>query len=505
MNCETGELLSDHCQMETGELLSDQVRANGRITTATFSAGGQLMWLGRRLDMGKQVLGFSVEGSKIKIRAVVEASPGICGFSCKTTLIRKTFTLEFLSDDCLRVWTQKLQENLDSLGRPKRLFIFVNPYGGKKSASKIFVNDVKPLLDDANVEYTIQETKHRSHAKEVVQSLDLAKYDGIVCVSGDGILVESESTAHAFQVLNGLLVRGDWDSAIKIPLGVVPAGTGNGMVKSLLDSRGQPCSPFNATLAIIRGHKRSLDVATISQGDTRFFSLLMLAWGLVADIDIESEIYRWMGSARLDFYALQRIFGLRSYNGSICFVPAPGYESYGEPLDLEKEVIVEGESQLTSDDGPLSTREYGYRGPKVDLKSLNWRKIDGPFVSIWLHNVPWGGENTLAAPDAEFSDGCLDLVMIKDCPKCSLLKLMTGLNDGSHVKSPYVSYLKVKAFILQPGTRTDDPSKGGIIDVDGEVLARGRGAYKWQEKSLMSYDKLLIKVDQGLSTLFAPN
>lgn len=41
-------------------------------------------------------------------------------------------------------------------GRPKRLFVFVNPYGGKKSASKIFQNDVKPLLDDASVEYTIQ-------------------------------------------------------------------------------------------------------------------------------------------------------------------------------------------------------------------------------------------------------------------------------------------------------------------------------------------------------------
>lgn len=34
------------------------------------------------------------------------------------------------------------------------------------------------------------ETKYQLHAKEVVQSLDLGKYDGIVCVSGDGILVE---------------------------------------------------------------------------------------------------------------------------------------------------------------------------------------------------------------------------------------------------------------------------------------------------------------------------
>ncbi|GFQ01821.1 sphingosine kinase 1 [Phtheirospermum japonicum] len=465
-------------------ILSGQVRANGRTTTATLSSAGQLRWDERRLDVEKQVLGFSVDGSKIKIRAVVEATPGICCSSDKLPLIRKCFTLELLSDDSIPIWTQKLQEYLDSLGRPKRLFIFVNPFGGKKSASKIFVNDVKPLLDDANIEYTVQETKYQLYAKEVVQSLDLAKYDGIVCVSGDGVLVE---------VLNGLLIRTDWDNAIRIPLGVVPAGTGNGMVKSLLDSCGEPCAASNATVSIIRGNKCALDIATLSQGDTKFFSLLMLAWGLVADIDIESEKYRWMGSARLDFYGLQRVFGLRKYNGSIIFVPAPGFESYGEP-----------ESDMTFNDGPVKTGECGYQGPKFNMKSLNWRKIDGPFVSVWLHNVPWGSENTMAAPDAQFSDGYLDLIMIKDCPKLSLLKLMTELNSGEHVKFPFVSYLKVKAFVLQPGPRTSDPTKGGIIDVDGEVLARGEGAYKCEEKTLMSYDKLLIKVDQGLATLFSP-
>ncbi|XP_012839265.1 PREDICTED: sphingosine kinase 1-like [Erythranthe guttata] len=146
--------------------------------------------------------------------------------------------------------------------------------------------------------------------------------------------------------------------------------------------------------------------------------------------------------------------------------------------------LVLGKSKPKSDDEPVTNQDYGYQGPKVDIKSLNWHKINGPFVSIWLHNVPWGGEDTMAAPDARFSDGCLDLIMIKDCPKLSLLMLMNGLNDGSHVKSPHVSYLKVKAFILQPGPRVDDQAKS-------------------EEKTLMSYDKPLIKVDQGLATLFA--
>lgn len=34
------------------------------------------------------------------------------------------------------------------------------------------------------------ETKHRLHAQEIAHSLDLRKYDGIVSVSGDGVLVE---------------------------------------------------------------------------------------------------------------------------------------------------------------------------------------------------------------------------------------------------------------------------------------------------------------------------
>ncbi|XP_059623397.1 sphingosine kinase 2 isoform X3 [Cornus florida] len=371
----------------------------------------------------------------------------------------------------------------------------MNPFGGKKSASKIFLDDVKPLFEDANVEFTVQETKYQLYAKEVAKTLDISKYDGIVCVSGDGILVE---------VVNGLLEREDWESAIRMPLGVVPAGTGNGMVKSILDSVGDPCTASNATLAIIRGHRRSLDVATILQGETRFFSVLMLAWGLVADIDIESEKYRWMGSARLDVYALQRIFHLRKYDGRISFVPAPGFEAYGEPSCQKGESRGEVSICNPSQGENIDVQKCGYCGPNVDVESLSWRKLDGPFVSIWLHNVPWGAEDTLAAPDAKFSDGYLDLVMIRNCSKLSLLTLMTDLNNGGHVKSPHVLYLKVKAFVLEPGPRTGDPTKEGIIDADGEVLARGKGTFKCDQKTLMAYDKLQITVDQGLATLFTP-
>lgn len=95
----------------------------------------------------------------------------------------------------------------------------MNPFGGKKSATKIFSEDVKPYLEDADIQITLiglgliilfvlnlnpcfylalnfdyclnfSETKHQLHAKDVAKNLDLSMYDGIVCVSGDGILVE---------------------------------------------------------------------------------------------------------------------------------------------------------------------------------------------------------------------------------------------------------------------------------------------------------------------------
>ncbi|OVA13886.1 Diacylglycerol kinase [Macleaya cordata] len=485
---------------QEGEILTlfEQVRVNGTLTPATLSADGKLRWTDRGercLTVEKEVLGFSIEGSLIRVKALVERESGLyCGGS-RGVRVRKDFVFEPLSEESQRLWCGKLQECIDSYDRPKKLFIIVNPYGGKKSASKIFDEEVKPLLVAAGIQYTVQETQYRLHAKEISHSLDLTKYDGIVCVSGDGILVE---------VVNGLLQREDWASAIKMPLGIVSAGTGNGMIKSLLDSVDDPCSVSNAMLAIIRGHKRPLDVATVLQGETRFFSVLMLAWGLVADIDIESEKYRWMGSSRLEFYGILRVIRLRKYNGRVSFVPAPGYEAYGEKIDQSNGCTSNLHVLHQNQQDTVKVLHHGYRGPEICLEDLEWRTIDGPFVSVWLHNVPWGSEDTMAAPNAKFSDGYLDLIIIRDCPKSSLLVSMMKMNDGSYVKSPFVLYLKVKAFILEPGQRAGDPTKGGIIDSDGEVLARGEGTYKFEQSELMTYGPLQITVDQGLATLFAP-
>uniref|UniRef100_A0A1J3GG48 sphingosine kinase n=2 Tax=Noccaea caerulescens TaxID=107243 RepID=A0A1J3GG48_NOCCA len=379
------DLQPENDQLLSPAIISDRVLIDGVVTPLTLTADGELRWTesGRRKSrVEKNILSFVVEGNKVRVKTLVERRGGICCGESAGDYARKDFVFEPLSDESRNIWCDKLHQHLESLGRPKKLFVFVNPFGGKKSATKIFVEKVKPLFEDADIQLEIQETKYQLHAKEIVRSMDVSKYDGIVCVSGDGVLVE---------VVNGLLEREDWRNALKLPVGMVPAGTGNGMIKSLLDSVGLRCCASSATISIIRGHKRSVDVATIKQGTTKFFSVLMLAWGLVADIDIESEKFRWMGSARIDFYALQRIICLRQYNGRVLFIPAPGFESFG--------LLVS--NSLYKEPPPVGDKVLGYQGPDAKLEHMEWREINGPFVSVWLHNVPWGAENTLAAPDAK--------------------------------------------------------------------------------------------------------
>ncbi|KAJ4782600.1 Sphingosine kinase 1 [Rhynchospora pubera] len=481
-------------------------KASLTLSTESGRRGGELRWHisndgkskgERSLDFDRDVLGVEVKDKRIKLKAfeVLQKESLFFGKGEKQR-VRKDYVFEMETEEKATLWGRTISECIESLGRPKELFVIVNPFGGKKCGPKIFEKEVKPLLEAAGINFKMQETRYGMHAREIAHSLDLSKYDGIACVSGDGVVVE---------VVNGLLKREDWKQAITMPLGIIPGGTGNGMAKSLLHSVREEYSASNATFAIVRGCKCPLDVASVVQGDKVLFSVLLLCWGLVADINIESEKYRWMGSARFEIYSLLRIFGLRKYDGKIQFVPALGYEEFGEPIGESNKW--KGETVILQDAFGNSggSEMHGYKGSSAEFEASKWRFVNGPFVTVWIQNVPWASKDIMPAPQAKFSDGCLDLVIVKDCPKTVLLSLLLSIRDGSHVYSPFVTYLKVKALKLEPGQRVGDPTMGGIVDMDGELIARGDDAIH-HDPNWMDYGTpFLMKVDEGLATLFCPN
>ena len=68
-----------------------------------------------------------------------------------------------------------------------------------------------------------------NHAKDFVRTLELDQWCGIIIVSGDGLLHE---------VCNGLMERPDAEEAIKIPIGLIPGGSGNGLARSICHASG---------------------------------------------------------------------------------------------------------------------------------------------------------------------------------------------------------------------------------------------------------------------------
>jgi sphingosine kinase len=109
--------------------------------------------------------------------------------------------------------------------------------------------------------------------------------------------------------------------------------------------------------------------------------------------------------------SLLRIINLRKYNGNVQIIPAPGYESIGVPLTQTKESSDQHDDpslslggQMGSDKTLLSKR---YRGPSVSYEESNWRLIEGPFVYVWLNNVPWCSQDAMPAPEAKVGEmGC---------------------------------------------------------------------------------------------------
>lgn len=64
---------------------------------------------------------------------------------------------------------------------------------------------------------------------------------------------------------------------------------------------------------------------------------------------------------------------------------------------------------------------------------------------------------------------------------------------------------QVKAFRVDPGGHHGSSVQGGYIDIDGEILARGRDAVGDASNDIMQYGPPVeVTVEQGLATIFCP-
>ncbi|KAM9309661.1 sphingosine kinase 2 [Pholidichthys leucotaenia] len=214
------------------------------------------------------------------------------------------------------------------LPRPRRLLLLVNPFSGRGQAMQWCQTHILPMIREANISYNLIQTERQNHARELIREISLPEWDGIVIVSGDGLLHE---------VINGLMERPDWEQAIRTPVGILPCGSGNALAGSINHHAGYDMclrEPLllNCCFLLCRGGVRPMDLVSVTTSPApsnnghataprRLFSFLSVAWGFVSDVDIESERYRGLGSARFTLGTLVRIASLRSYKGRLSYLP----------------------------------------------------------------------------------------------------------------------------------------------------------------------------------------
>ena len=64
-----------------------------------------------------------------------------------------------------------------------------------------------------------------------------------------------------------------------------------------------------STLNVIHGRRTPLDLVEVTTRDQTLYSFLSIGWGLLADMDIQSERLRFMGGFRFTVYGLIRTIG----------------------------------------------------------------------------------------------------------------------------------------------------------------------------------------------------
>ncbi|KAJ9240545.1 hypothetical protein DTO169E5_3877 [Paecilomyces variotii] len=350
-------------------------------------------------------------------------------------------------------WAEKLLQLSYGEAKPKKkLKVLINPFGGKGMAPTYYSRYAEPILAAAGCDLDVQTTTHRGHATDIAEKLDINAYDAVVACSGDGL---------PYEIFNGLAKKPNAREALaKVAVGMIPSGSGNGMAMNLY---GSP-SVSLAALAIVKGKRMPLDLASITQGGTRTLSFLSQSFGIVAECDLGTDNIRWMGPHRFTYGFLVRLMGKTVWPCDVAVKVEVGdkqaikdhyrAEVHKEPrllTDTEVEELPEG----------LPPLRYGTVNDEIPD---DWERLPGETMgNFYAGNMAWMSSDANFFPAALPNDGLLDLVTIDGTiPRLKSLSMLLAVEDGSIFDIPEAHFRKVSAYRLVP-KQTE-----GYISIDGE-------------------------------------
>ena len=309
-----------------------------------------------------------------------------------------------------------------SLFARNKLLVILNKNAGKGEAVEIYEEKIKEQLETRyELEVFIGERGKEAY-EHILQHPNLFEFSGIVGVGGDG------TQSKIFKALSER-ENSDGGSALElIPVGVIPAGSGNALAGSIFHMSGLNEKKYNVQTMLEALLDRRTENLSLWHYRTDLgksgLSFLGLSFGILSDIDIKSEPFRkLLGNARFDFVgAFEWFFGNKSYTGELAYI------------DKEYQVVQE----LAS-----------YR-------------------QVWALNIPRGSQKIIGAPDAKLDDDFLHLMRVKtlEADWCQLKGFLERLKTD-HLDLDYVSSgVKVRELTL-------NASEDQYFVIDGKAMKDG--------------------------------
>ncbi len=283
------------------------------------------------------------------------------------------------------------------------LFI-VNPISGNGRGKKIW-RAVEGRLQEQRVPYAVHFTKAPEEGTRLVveelQNLDQQEIKGVIAVGGDGSIND---------VVNGLVL-----SNRHVPLGVVPAGSGNDLAR---------------VLHVIQW-EHALDV--ILKGDVASFDLGMV-----------NNRYYFINNIGVGFDAAVSWVSNKAW-----------YKKWLNRLKIGKLTYIITVLRL------LLT----YRSDRIIIETGQFKKVWEKAWLVAVANIESYGGGMKICPDADYTDGKFQVCVVHGISALHLLFVFPKVFSGSHKGHRAVELFDADRLTIE----TKNPA---YVHMDGEVKVK---------------------------------
>ncbi|TSL61241.1 Ceramide kinase [Bagarius yarrelli] len=368
----------------------------------------------------------------------------------------------------------------------------------KKKAKQVYHSSVAPLFELAGISSHVVVTERANQARDHILKKDLAGFDGVICVGGDGMFSE---------LLHGVIARTQQEAGISehdpsvtlqpcdLHIGIIPAGSTDCVCFATVGVN----DPVTSALHIIIGDSQPLDVCSVYHRSTLVrYSVSLVGYGFYGDVLAESERHRWMGPLRYDYSGCLVYLCNRSYQGIVQYLPADSQIT--SPRDNSRclsgcRVCSESTERLFPRSDSCSSL-YSRQLSQYSIESEGeWVSIEGSFrcVSLTCISSSCPRSPKGLSPTAHLADGTGDLILVKNTnPLGFLTYLHRHTTTQDQFDLPFVEAHRVKAarFFFPPREEEEEADHKDKLKESQNIAAGGPEDTETLCESITESDRL---------------